>query len=212
MRLKGTLTEWNHSRGFGFIEPAGGGEPAFCHVSKFAVRSRRPLLGERLTYVRRFSDTRRCSRHGWPRPMVRARGLFDRELHHRLCVRIRQERCNESAMAHGGIDAASAIAGWRLAGRLDCTATLSSQDEKNLLHGRLPVLHDGQYHRACVVRRRWGIFASRSASLAGLGFGAPRKYGVRVRILSLGSAQPDCVFYSLRRSEIFLLSIRHHRQ
>jgi uncharacterized membrane protein YsdA (DUF1294 family)/cold shock CspA family protein len=50
MRRKGTLVEWNDSRGFGFIEPAGGGERAFCHISAFAVRVRRPLRGERVTY------------------------------------------------------------------------------------------------------------------------------------------------------------------
>lgn len=50
MRLKGTLVEWNDDRGFGFIEPAGGGQRAFCHISAFAVRTRRPAVGDRLTY------------------------------------------------------------------------------------------------------------------------------------------------------------------
>lgn len=50
MRHKGTLVEWNDSRGFGFIEPAQGGERAFCHISQFLVRSKRPALGDRLTY------------------------------------------------------------------------------------------------------------------------------------------------------------------
>jgi uncharacterized membrane protein YsdA (DUF1294 family)/cold shock CspA family protein len=51
MRLKGTLVEWNDDRGFGFLEPAGGGERAFCHISQFALKTRRPKLGERLTYA-----------------------------------------------------------------------------------------------------------------------------------------------------------------
>ncbi len=50
MRLKGTLVEWNDSRGFGFLEPAGGGERTFCHISQFARRAKRPMLGERVTY------------------------------------------------------------------------------------------------------------------------------------------------------------------
>ena len=50
MRLKGTLVEWNDSRGFGFIEPADGGARVFCHVKAFAIRVRRPMPGDRLTY------------------------------------------------------------------------------------------------------------------------------------------------------------------
>src|SRR6188768_4080114 len=50
MRLKGTLVEWNDDRGFGFLEPAGGGDRAFCHISAFANRSRRPMVGQRVTY------------------------------------------------------------------------------------------------------------------------------------------------------------------
>jgi uncharacterized membrane protein YsdA (DUF1294 family)/cold shock CspA family protein len=50
MRLKGTLIEWNDDRGFGFLEPAGGGERTFCHISQFARRSQRPIAGDRLTY------------------------------------------------------------------------------------------------------------------------------------------------------------------
>jgi uncharacterized membrane protein YsdA (DUF1294 family)/cold shock CspA family protein len=52
MRLKGKLIEWNDDRGFGFVEPIGGGERAFCHISAFANRSRRPALGEIVTYER----------------------------------------------------------------------------------------------------------------------------------------------------------------
>ena len=50
MRLKGTLVEWNDDRGFGFVQPAGGGDRAFCHISQFARRAKRPALGERFTY------------------------------------------------------------------------------------------------------------------------------------------------------------------
>jgi uncharacterized membrane protein YsdA (DUF1294 family)/cold shock CspA family protein len=50
MRIKGTLVEWNDERGFGFLEPAGGGQRAFCHISAFGSRSRRPMPGDRVTY------------------------------------------------------------------------------------------------------------------------------------------------------------------
>jgi cold shock CspA family protein len=48
--MKGILVEWNHGRGFGFVEPAAGGARAFCHISQFPVRSRRPVVGDRVTY------------------------------------------------------------------------------------------------------------------------------------------------------------------
>lgn len=50
MLLKGKLIEWNDDRGVGFVEPIGGGERAFCHINAFANRSRRPTLGEIITY------------------------------------------------------------------------------------------------------------------------------------------------------------------
>lgn len=50
MRQTGTLVEWNDERGFGFVEPANGGERAFCHISQFTVRSRRPSVGQKLNY------------------------------------------------------------------------------------------------------------------------------------------------------------------
>lgn len=50
MLMKGVLIEWNDDRGFGFLEPAGGGARVFCHISAFAMRSRRPIVGDRVTY------------------------------------------------------------------------------------------------------------------------------------------------------------------
>ena len=50
MRLTGTLVEWNDDRGFGFLEPAKGGERVFCHISQFTARSRRPIVGQKLSY------------------------------------------------------------------------------------------------------------------------------------------------------------------
>ena len=50
MRVKGTLVEWNDDRGFGYVESVAGGIRTFCHISQFAVRARRPIMGERVTY------------------------------------------------------------------------------------------------------------------------------------------------------------------
>lgn len=50
MRFKGTIVEWRDDRGFGFIEPNGGGERVFCHVKAFAIRVRRPMPGDEVTY------------------------------------------------------------------------------------------------------------------------------------------------------------------
>lgn len=50
MRFKGKITEWNDDRGFGFINPAEGGERVFCHINAFQDRSRRPSLHVTVTY------------------------------------------------------------------------------------------------------------------------------------------------------------------
>ena len=50
MRFKGTISEWNDDRGFGFIQPAEGGERVFCHIKAFDERSRRPSLNVTVTY------------------------------------------------------------------------------------------------------------------------------------------------------------------
>lgn len=50
MRSHGTLTKWNHDRGFGFITPASGGTELFVHVSAFPRDGRRPTIGEVVSY------------------------------------------------------------------------------------------------------------------------------------------------------------------
>jgi uncharacterized membrane protein YsdA (DUF1294 family)/cold shock CspA family protein len=50
-RLKGTIVDWNDDRGYGFIEPAAGGKKVFCHIRSFSVRVKRPISGDRVTYL-----------------------------------------------------------------------------------------------------------------------------------------------------------------
>jgi cold shock CspA family protein len=49
-RHKGTLVDWNDDRGFGFIQPATGGERVFCHIKAFRNLTQRPVRGQVFTY------------------------------------------------------------------------------------------------------------------------------------------------------------------
>lgn len=50
VRLAGKITDWNDEKGFGFVVPNGGGERAFVHVNEFQRGSRRPNLGDLISY------------------------------------------------------------------------------------------------------------------------------------------------------------------
>lgn len=50
IRIEGMIKTWNDERGFGFIEPAQGGQEIFVHVKAFRVRSGRPRQGQRVTF------------------------------------------------------------------------------------------------------------------------------------------------------------------
>lgn len=50
MKLQGKVIDWNDDKGFGFVEPNGGGDRAFVHIKAFNPRSRRPINGEVITY------------------------------------------------------------------------------------------------------------------------------------------------------------------
>ncbi|GDX73787.1 hypothetical protein LBMAG40_04440 [Cyanobium sp.] len=50
MEQQGRITQWNDSRGFGFITPLSGGSRIFVHISQFQQRNRRPCLNDLLTY------------------------------------------------------------------------------------------------------------------------------------------------------------------
>jgi cold shock CspA family protein len=50
VRTTGRLIKWDDTRGFGFIQAAGGGPDIFVHFSKFRDRRRRPQIGARLSF------------------------------------------------------------------------------------------------------------------------------------------------------------------
>ncbi|RZI78674.1 MAG: cold shock domain-containing protein, partial [Rubrivivax sp.] len=49
MRFDGIIKSWNDDRGFGFIEPAQGGQEIFVHIKAFKGLRGRPQPGQRLT-------------------------------------------------------------------------------------------------------------------------------------------------------------------
>lgn len=51
MRLAGRISDWNDSKGFGFVVPNGGGDRAFVHVNEFQRGSRRPVVGDLISYL-----------------------------------------------------------------------------------------------------------------------------------------------------------------
>ena len=50
MKYQGRLQQWHDDKGFGFVEPNGGGERAFVHVKAFKKRTQRPVTGDLLVY------------------------------------------------------------------------------------------------------------------------------------------------------------------
>ena len=48
--LRGTLSGWNDTRGFGFIQPADGGARVFVHISAFSAPEPRPDDGDLVGY------------------------------------------------------------------------------------------------------------------------------------------------------------------
>ncbi|MGU5684095.1 cold shock and DUF1294 domain-containing protein [Aeromonas allosaccharophila] len=50
MRFQGKISEWNDDKGYGFVEPNGGGERTFIHIKSFKSRARRPANGDLVIY------------------------------------------------------------------------------------------------------------------------------------------------------------------
>lgn len=51
MRYAGRIREWNDDKGYGFVAPNGGGAEAFVHIKAFAPGSRRPVVGDLISYT-----------------------------------------------------------------------------------------------------------------------------------------------------------------
>jgi uncharacterized membrane protein YsdA (DUF1294 family)/cold shock CspA family protein len=51
MRYVGSIVEWNDARGFGFVEPNGGGDRAFVHINAIRRVTPHPATGLRLSYA-----------------------------------------------------------------------------------------------------------------------------------------------------------------
>lgn len=51
MKAKGTITSWDDDKGYGFISSAGRNDRVFVHIKAFRDRSRRPVVGDVVTYV-----------------------------------------------------------------------------------------------------------------------------------------------------------------
>lgn len=50
MKYQGRIHQWDDAKGFGFVEPNGGGTRAFAHIKSFKQRSRRPVNGDIIVY------------------------------------------------------------------------------------------------------------------------------------------------------------------
>jgi uncharacterized membrane protein YsdA (DUF1294 family)/cold shock CspA family protein len=72
MRLDGALKSWNDDRGFGFIEPAQGGQEIFVHIKAFPGGSGRPQVGQALTFEVELGPNGKKRAHSVQYP-VRAR-------------------------------------------------------------------------------------------------------------------------------------------
>ncbi|MDM4769193.1 cold shock domain-containing protein [Solimonas sp. SE-A11] len=105
MRYQGRIIEWNDAKGFGYIEWHGASDKLFLHISAFADRSRRPRLGDIVTYEaeRDPQGRHRAVKVAFPASASRPR---DDPARH-----VRQERRRSGGGWLGGVIIASIFAG-----------------------------------------------------------------------------------------------------
>lgn len=48
--MKGKLIRWDDQKGFGFVRPTGGGDDVFVHISALKKMTRRPVVGDVITF------------------------------------------------------------------------------------------------------------------------------------------------------------------
>lgn len=51
MKHRGSVIQWDHQKGFGFIQPQHGGDHVFFHVSALTDRQSRPRINEQVDYA-----------------------------------------------------------------------------------------------------------------------------------------------------------------
>jgi uncharacterized membrane protein YsdA (DUF1294 family)/cold shock CspA family protein len=81
MRFEGQLKSWNADRGFGFIEPALGGQEIFVHISAVPTALRPPKIGQAFTFEVELNreGKKRAANLGLPllrRPAPRVRSIL----------------------------------------------------------------------------------------------------------------------------------------
>ena len=59
MRHQGTITEWRDEQGFGFVTAHGGQQRVFAHIKAFSDHSRRPSVGQIVSYEQVTDSTGR---------------------------------------------------------------------------------------------------------------------------------------------------------
>ncbi|TXH88596.1 MAG: DUF1294 domain-containing protein [Rhodoferax sp.] len=75
MRFQGKISKWNDERGFGFIEPAKGGQELFVHIKAFAPGLGRPQVGAMVSFeVEPAQDGKKRAVRIEPMTVSRGRG------------------------------------------------------------------------------------------------------------------------------------------
>jgi uncharacterized membrane protein YsdA (DUF1294 family)/cold shock CspA family protein len=61
VRRVGRISDWIDEKGYGFVVPHDGGDRAFVHIKAFQFGSRRPVVGDLISYMPEKDDRRRVN-------------------------------------------------------------------------------------------------------------------------------------------------------